>query len=125
MKTSINLLVALILMLAIGSDAQTTGLRGTGEYVGFSAQEVQKVLPEAVSRSANGYLQLNSDPILWTMLNAIKEQQEQISSQQSAISSQQNQTDQQRKLIETQQRQIDSMKKFICLANKDADFCKE
>lgn len=54
------------------------GLRSEGEYVGFSAQAVQRVLPEAVSRSASGYLQLNNDPILWTMLNAIKEQQSEI-----------------------------------------------
>ncbi len=26
----------------------------------------------------NGYLQVNNDPILWTMLNAIKEQQKEI-----------------------------------------------
>lgn len=49
------------------------GLEGRGEYVGFSAQAVQAAIPEAVSESAGGYLQLNSDPILWTMLNAIKE----------------------------------------------------
>jgi hypothetical protein len=54
------------------------GLRSEGEYVGFSAQAVQRVLPEAVSRTASGYLQLNNDPILWTMLNAIKEQQSEI-----------------------------------------------
>lgn len=49
------------------------GLRGAGEYVGFSAQAVQAVIPEAVSTSASGYLQVNADPILWTMLNALKE----------------------------------------------------
>jgi hypothetical protein len=54
------------------------GLRGTGEYIGFSAQEVERILPEAVSRSTSGYLQINNDPILWTMLNAVKEQQSQI-----------------------------------------------
>jgi hypothetical protein len=48
------------------------------EYVGFAAQDLQKVLPEAVSTNANGYLQVSSDPILWTMLNAIKEQQKEI-----------------------------------------------
>ena len=51
------------------------GLKGGGDGVGFSAQAVAEVLPEAVSPSTQGYLQLNSDPILWTMLNAIKEQQ--------------------------------------------------
>lgn len=46
--------------------------------MGFSAQEVQKLIPEAVSANSKGYLMLNNDPILWAMLNAIKEQQEQI-----------------------------------------------
>ena len=48
------------------------------EYVGFGAQALQEVLPEAVTRNANGYLQVNNDPIIWTMLNAIKEQQKEI-----------------------------------------------
>ena len=39
---------------------------------------MQQVIPEAVSRNANGYLQVNNDPIVWTMLNAIKEQQKEI-----------------------------------------------
>jgi hypothetical protein len=54
------------------------GLKSGEEYVGFGAQELQKVIPEAVSRNANGYLQVNNDPILWTMLNAIQEQQKEI-----------------------------------------------
>jgi len=53
-------------------------INSPGEHVGFGAQAVQKVIPEAVSTSENGYLQVNSDPILWSMLNAIKEQQQQI-----------------------------------------------
>lgn len=54
------------------------GLQAVGEHIGFSAQAVQRVLPEAVSRNKQGYLLINQDPILWTMLNAIKEQQAQI-----------------------------------------------
>jgi hypothetical protein len=46
--------------------------------VGFAAQAVQKVIPEAVTTSQSGYLMVNNDPILWTMLNAIKEQQKEI-----------------------------------------------
>ena len=45
------------------------------EYIGIIAQEVQKVIPEAVDTDNKGYLTLNNDPIFWTMLNAIKEQQ--------------------------------------------------
>ena len=44
-----------------------------GNHVGFSAQEVQKVIPEAVTENGDGYLLVDNDPIMWTMLNAIKE----------------------------------------------------
>ncbi|MDD4939996.1 MAG: tail fiber domain-containing protein [Candidatus Omnitrophica bacterium] len=43
------------------------------EHIGFIAQEVASVLPEAVRENSEGYLVIDSDPILWTMLNAIKE----------------------------------------------------
>ena len=43
------------------------------DYVGVIAQEVQEVLPEAVGEDEDGYLLLNNEPILWSMLNAIKE----------------------------------------------------
>jgi hypothetical protein len=54
------------------------GLTPEREQVGFGAQALQKVIPEAVTRNQNGYLMVNNDPILWTMLNAIKEQQKEI-----------------------------------------------
>ena len=54
------------------------GLRSDGEHIGFAAQDVQKVIPQAVTQNESGYLMVNNDPILWTMLNAIKEQQKEI-----------------------------------------------
>jgi hypothetical protein len=54
------------------------GLKSEQENIGFGAQALQKVIPEAVTRNANGYLQINNDPILWIMLNAIQEQQKEI-----------------------------------------------
>jgi hypothetical protein len=54
------------------------GLKSQREQVGFGAQALQKVIPEAVTTSSTGYLQVNNDPIIWTMLNAIKEQQKEI-----------------------------------------------
>jgi len=54
------------------------GLKSNEEHIGFGAQAVQKIIPEAVTTNENGYLQVNNDPILWTMLNAIKEQQKEI-----------------------------------------------
>jgi hypothetical protein len=54
------------------------GITPNGEHIGLAAQSVQQVVPEAVTANANGYLMVNNDPIIWTMLNAIKEQQQQI-----------------------------------------------
>jgi len=54
------------------------GLNSGGEHVGFGAQALRKVIPEAVTRGESGYLLVNNDPVMWAMLNAIKEQQQQI-----------------------------------------------
>ena len=54
------------------------GLKSEGEHVGFAAQAVKQVVPEAVTANSEGYLMVNNDPIIWTMLNAIKEQQKEI-----------------------------------------------
>ncbi len=43
------------------------------DYVGVVAQQVQSAIPEAVQRNQDGYLEVNNDPIIWTMFNAIKE----------------------------------------------------
>jgi Chaperone of endosialidase len=53
-------------------------IKSEGEHIGFGAQSVQQVIPEAVTTNAQGYLMVNNDPIIWTMLNAIKEQQKEI-----------------------------------------------
>ena len=54
------------------------GIRDHEEHIGLVAQEVKQVLPEAVTENNKGYLLVNNDPIIWAMLNAIKEQQQQI-----------------------------------------------
>jgi trimeric autotransporter adhesin len=65
------------------------GIRDTDEHIGVVAQEVQKVIPEAVTQNSKGYLLVNNDPIIWTMLNAIKEQQGLIHKQQVLVQIQQ------------------------------------
>lgn len=52
------------------------------QQVGFSAQEVQKVFPEAVGSDDYGYLNFNIHPILIAEVNAFKEQQTQITTLQ-------------------------------------------
>jgi hypothetical protein len=67
------------------------GIHDRDEHVGFVAQDVQKVIPEAVTENSRGYLLVNNDPILWAMLNAIQEQQQQIQEQRQQLRTQQRQ----------------------------------
>lgn len=46
-------------------------------YVGLLAQEVAATIPEAVKTGPGGYLHLETDPILWTMLNAVHQLEQQ------------------------------------------------
>ncbi len=59
------------------------GISDHQDHVGFVAQEVQRAIPEAVSENSKGYLLVNNDPIIWAMLNAIKEQQRQIGAERA------------------------------------------
>ncbi len=49
------------------------GLPSDRAYVGVLAQELEAVLPEAVSYDRSGYRLVNNDVVLWTMLNAVNE----------------------------------------------------
>jgi len=71
---------------AVGNNAMykndnTLDLPSDKEYIGLVAQ----VVPEAVDKMESGYLSVNNDPIIWTMLNAIKEQQKIIESLEQRI----------------------------------------
>ncbi|MFT3679949.1 MAG: tail fiber domain-containing protein [Ferruginibacter sp.] len=57
---------------------------------GFSAQEVQKIFPEAVREEKDGYLSLNIHPILVAYVNAFKEQQEEIEALKQQVSAEKN-----------------------------------
>lgn len=49
------------------------GLSSEEESVGFIAQEVQEVFPEAVSKGPDGYLDFNMHPVNVALVNAVKE----------------------------------------------------
>lgn len=82
------------------------GIHDREEHVGLVAQEVQKVIPEAVTENSKGYLLVNNDPIIWAMLNAIKEQQKQIAAQENQIKRQQRLVRAQSAAIRKQHRQL-------------------
>jgi Chaperone of endosialidase len=85
-------------------------INSTGEHIGFSAQAVERIIPEAVTKNEDGYLLVNNDPIMWAMLNALKEQQSQIEAQ--------------RQQIKQQGTELESLKRVICLEHANEDFCK-
>jgi hypothetical protein len=72
-------------------DENALGIKDQEEHIGLVAQEVQRVIPEAVTENSKGYLVVNNEPILWAMLNAIKQQQNLIRKQQHQILLQQTQ----------------------------------
>jgi hypothetical protein len=61
------------------------GIAARGEHIGLVAQDLQSAIPEAVTRNEQGYLLVNNDPVLWAMVNAIKEQQIEIAQLQKQI----------------------------------------
>ncbi len=67
-------------------------LPSSEEYIGFVAQDVKDIFPEAVNEGEDGYLDFNMHAVNVALVNAVKEQQ---------------------KMIESQQQEIDEMKKMI------------
>ncbi|MFO7614066.1 MAG: tail fiber domain-containing protein [Bacteroidales bacterium] len=55
------------------------------EQLGFVAQDVQKVFPEAVSEAEDGYLDFNIHAINVAMVNAVKELNQKVALQQKEI----------------------------------------
>ncbi len=51
----------------------TSGLETEGLYTGFSAQNIQANIPEAVGTDSRGFLTLSDRPILAAVVNAIRE----------------------------------------------------
>jgi hypothetical protein len=57
----------------------------TGEQVGLIAQDVEQVLPALVRTDKNGYKAVAYDKLSAVLLEAIKEQQQQIESQNQKL----------------------------------------
>ena len=79
------------------------------EIVGFIAQEVKEVIPEAVVEREDGYLELNVDPIHWALVNATQEQQEQIETNKHLLKTMQGKHEIETKVNNVQDRKIASL----------------
>jgi len=52
---------------------QNQAIQKTGLQLGVIAQELKEILPDCVKEEGTGVLSVNSDSIMWHMINAIKE----------------------------------------------------
>jgi hypothetical protein len=79
--------------------------------LGFGAEDVEKIDPLLVTYNKEGQVEgVKYDRINVVLVNALKEQQEQIQAQQ--------------RKNEEQQRQIESLKRLVCLSHPRAAICK-
>lgn len=92
-------------------------LNSTKEFPGVIAQQVQKVIPEAVDTDKDGFLSLNTTPIIWAMLNAIKEVYHKI----EAVLI--NDSEQDRE-IASLKKQNEELKAYLCEKDPKAPICK-
>jgi hypothetical protein len=64
-----------------------SGQSGDRDYVGFSAQNTQKAIPETIqSVTKDGYLSFEDRPVIAALVNAVKTQQQTIKSLEARIS---------------------------------------
>ncbi len=84
--------------------------------VGFGAEDVEKVDPLLVTYNKGQVEGVKYDRISVVLVNAVREQQDQIEKQQQQITRQQTQLEQQRL-------QIESLKQLFCLGHPRANVC--
>jgi hypothetical protein len=100
--------------------------------VGFGAEEVEKVEPLLTTRNDKGEIEgVKYGQVTTVLVNAVKEQQQQIGQQQRAIEQQQQrlnhqqtQIRQQQTSLKQQQVQFESLKKLVCRNHSRAAVCK-
>lgn len=107
------------------------GIRASGEQIGFAAQEVERVIPEAVIRNQQGYLLVNNDPIIWAMLNAIKELRSEkdveiavLKAENHSLRQRLDQLSNHQSLLRQLQIQIEGLKRIVCLNHQITEVCK-
>ncbi len=108
------------------------GLPSEKEYVGIRAQEVQKAVPESVSTDAKGYLNVNTDGVIWTMVNAIKEIFSKTNENERNIASIKADSEEKSKIIRDQNQEIrvlkedyETMRAWACSNDPRPSFCNK
>lgn len=94
--------------------------------VGFGAEDIAKIDPRFVTFNAAGEVEgVKYDRLSVAFVNALKEQQTEISELRAVSSEQAEKIKDQSSKIEAQQKQLDALKKLVCSQNPAAEVCKE
>ena len=94
--------------------------------MGLVAEEVADVEPLLVTYNDKGEVEgVKYDRVGVVLLNAVKEQQTQIETQQNQIQKQNENIERLEKQNQQQQFVIDGLRKLVCQTNPQADVCKE
>ncbi|MFM2374848.1 MAG: hypothetical protein RLZZ234_843 [Candidatus Parcubacteria bacterium] len=64
---------------------EVTGFDTANVYTGFSAQNIQEFIPEAIGEDKHGFLTLSDRPLLATLINAVKDIAEKIEALSQSI----------------------------------------
>jgi hypothetical protein len=92
--------------------------------VGLAAEEVEQVEPLLVTYRDGLVEGVKYGQITTALVNAVREQQEQIERQQKQIAQQQRQIDQQQKQIQRQGQKLESLEALVCRKQRRAGVCK-
>lgn len=92
---------------------------------GLIAEEVAEVDPMLTYTNANGETEgVKYDRIGVVLINAVKEQQEQIEAQQKKIDEQYELIKRQAEELERQRKELDALKRLVCATNPTAEICR-
>lgn len=95
----------------------------TEKYVGLVAQEVIKVIPEAVKADEQGFLHITSDSIIWAMLNSIKELWKYVVEIKNYQLIEFKEKSKMAEKLEALEMENSQLKKYLCAKDPQAPFC--
>ncbi len=100
------------------------GLPSSKEFVGIKAQDVLKVIPEAVAQDDAGYFHVTNDSIIWTAVNAIKEIYQKLIGVEVEIKNLKVENAVKDRKIQSLEQENAAIKAYLCSKDPAAPICK-
>ncbi|EPZ49381.1 endosialidase chaperone [Bacteriovorax sp. BAL6_X] len=108
-------------------DNNALGILNEREHSGFIAQDIQKVIPEAVRKTTDDYLTVDNDPIFLALINATKEQQSQLDENRRMLNLMQEGISRRvaslEEQVETLKEENEVLKAYLCQKDPDMPLC--